>query len=282
MGGREKALVRINIPANLTQQAYGLIRDEILRGKLSRKQRLTEDYFAQQFQISKSPIREALNRLEAEGLITIVPRKGAFLRDFSVRDVEEIYALREILESAVIRGLEIDPKTVQQLRAALERAKECIRTNNKSGYISADAEFHTILAGANKNSRLRAILESMHNQLLILRHRTFELSGRTSVVQHGHILQALIAGNRELAAKRMVAHIRVVREGLAKSLLRANGENVVASKKRVPPTHRERSNKEAPPALVSPEPSTTVLCAVKRRGSTAGESPARELVRSTR
>jgi DNA-binding GntR family transcriptional regulator len=244
--------MRINIPANLTQQAYGLIRDEILSGKLNREQRLTEEYFAQQFQISKSPIREALNRLEADGLVRIVPRKGAFVRDFSVQDIEEIYELREILEAAVIRGSEIDLKTAKQLTAVLEKAKECIRMNNKPGYVSADAAFHTILAQANKNSRLRAILESMHNQLLILRHRTFELSGRTSIVQHGLILKALIKGDRERATELMIEHIRTVRERLAKSLSRTNHENAIVSQNRAPSERRRRSTKEntAGPSLV--------------------------------
>src|SRR5205814_716957 len=106
--------MRMKIPENLTQHAYRLIRDGILQGKLNNRQRLTEDYFAQEFHISKSPIREALNRLEAEGLIEIVPRRGAFVRDFSISDVEEIYEMREILEAAVIRGLKIDAKMAGQ------------------------------------------------------------------------------------------------------------------------------------------------------------------------
>jgi len=113
--------MRMKIPENLTQQAYRLIRDGILRGQLKDSQRLTEDYFAQEFQISKSPIREALNRLETEGLIKIVPRRGAFVRDFSIKDVEEIYEMREILEAAVIRGIEVNKKLAEQLRKSREK-----------------------------------------------------------------------------------------------------------------------------------------------------------------
>lgn len=224
--------MRMHIPANLTQRAYRLIQDEILRGKLDGKRRLTEEYFAQRFQISKSPIREALNRLEAEGLVKIVPRKGAFLRDFSVRDIEEIYELREILEAAVVRGSEINPKTAQQLREAFAKAKKCKRMNDKSGYISADVAFHAILAKANKNSRVCAILESMRNQLLILRHQTFELSGPNTVLEHGRILEALIAGDRDRAARLVVQHIRLARDRLVKSLSQANGENVAVFRPR--------------------------------------------------
>jgi len=217
---KEKKVMRIRIPENLTRQAYRSIRDEILLGKLNSGRRLTEDYFAERFEISKSPVREALNRLEAEGLVKIVPRRGAFVVDFSVQDVKEIYELRELLENAVVRGLKIKPKITSELRKILGRAKECIRKNDKLNYISADAAFHTILSKASENSRLSAILESMHNQLLILRHRTFELSGRTSVVEHGQILDALIQGKQRLAARLMVEHIRNVRNRLVKSLSR--------------------------------------------------------------
>jgi DNA-binding GntR family transcriptional regulator len=113
----ERNIMRIKIPENLTQQAYRLIRDEILQGKLNNRQRLTEDYFAQEFQISKSPVREALNRLEAEGLIKIIPRRGAFVRDFSLNDVEEIYQMREILEAAVMRGIKINQKLADRRHA---------------------------------------------------------------------------------------------------------------------------------------------------------------------
>jgi DNA-binding GntR family transcriptional regulator len=217
--------MRMRIPENLTQHAYRLIRDGILQGELKNGQRLTEDYFAQEFKISKSPIREALNRLETEGLIKIVPRRGAFVRDFSLADVEEIYEMREILEAAVIRGLTVDEKLADQLRKAREKAQECIQAGEKLGYISADASFHTILARAHGNSRLRTTLEGMHNQLIILRHKTFELSGRASVVQHGRILSALTRGDNEGAAKLMIEHIRFVRDKLIESLRQREGES---------------------------------------------------------
>lgn len=218
--------MRMKIPENLTQHAYRLIRDGILQGKLNSRQRLTEEYFSQEFQISKSPIREALNRLEAEGLIQIVARRGAFVREFSAQDVHEIYEMREILEAAVIRGLKVDTKLAEQLRAVREKASKCIKAGDKVGYIRADAAFHTILAKAHQNSRLRTVLEGMHNQLIILRHKTFELSGRTSVVQHGRILNALIRGDNEHAANLMVEHIRFVRDKLLESFAKSNSENL--------------------------------------------------------
>lgn len=80
---------KLKIPTNLTTLAYNSIKEYILDGRLDENSRLTEEFLSTQLGISKSPIREALNRLEAEGLIRIEPRKGAYLRRLSVTEVTD-------------------------------------------------------------------------------------------------------------------------------------------------------------------------------------------------
>jgi DNA-binding GntR family transcriptional regulator len=225
--GREE--LKLRIPENLTQQAYQSIRDEIIKGRLDGRQHLTEGYFASRFGISKSPIREALNRLESESLITIIPRRGAFVSKFSIHDIEEIYELREILEALVVRDAVLDSKTLRGMRESVDAAKACMRRNDIASYIREDATFHTRLAQASSNSRLRKILENMHNQMLILRRKTFELTSHTSVAQHTQILRALEQGRKDVAAKLMVRHIRTVRKRLIDHLKR-RGIGVTAAK----------------------------------------------------
>src|SRR5215469_14007133 len=94
---------KLKIPSNLTTLAYNSIKEYILEGRLDEDSRLTEEFLSTQLGISKSPIREALNRLETEGLIRIEPRKGAYLRRLSVDEVAELYDLREALEAHVVR-----------------------------------------------------------------------------------------------------------------------------------------------------------------------------------
>ena len=212
--------MKLRIPENLTQQAYQFIRDEIIKGKLDGRQHLTEGYFASRFGISKSPIREALNRLESEGLITIKPRRGAFVSEFSIDDVEEIYELREVLEALVVRDAVLDSRVLARMRESVRAAKAYLRKNDMSNYIRQDATFHTRLAQASSNSRLRKILENMHNQMLILRRKTFELTSHTSVKQHTQILDALEKRRKDVAAKLMVRHIRTVRRRLVDHLKR--------------------------------------------------------------
>jgi DNA-binding GntR family transcriptional regulator len=214
----------LKIPENLTKQAFRYIRDEIIRGKLDGRQHLTESYFAERFGISKSPVREALNRLESEGLITIIPRRGAFVVQLSVHDIEEIFELREALEVLVAKDAVLNEKILKRMRAAVMSAKQYREENDKENYIRADAAFHTTLAEASSNSRLKKILENMRNQMLIVRTRTFELSSHTSVTQHLDILEALEQGNREQAANLMAEHIRTVRARLVNHLRQQEAE----------------------------------------------------------
>lgn len=210
--------MKLRIPDNLTQRAYRAIREDILKGKLNGGQRLTEAFFAERLGVSKSPIREALNRLEAEGLVAISPRRGASVVQFSVRDVHEIYELRELLETAAVRSAAVNDRLLALLRRALRQAQTCRKRKDEVGYILADAEFHRTIARSCPNARLRNILASMHGQMLILRHRTFELSSSLSVMEHEKILRALEIDDREAAAALMAQHIRTVREKLVSHL----------------------------------------------------------------
>ena len=83
---------------NLTELTYRSIKQNLLDGTLGELSRLTEESLATQLGISKSPVREALNRLEAEGLVCIEPRRGAYVRQFSPKEIRDLYELREILE----------------------------------------------------------------------------------------------------------------------------------------------------------------------------------------
>jgi DNA-binding GntR family transcriptional regulator len=222
--------LKLKIPANPTQRAYKTIHDDILKGTIDGQQHFTEAFFAERYGISKSPIREALDRLEAEGLITIIPRRGAFVREFAVHDAEEIYELREVLETLVVRNAVLDAKTLARLREIVSAAQSFLEKNDKSSYIRTDAAFHTTLAMASSNSRLRRMLESMHNQMLLLRRQTFELSSHLSVKQHLGILNALEKGQRQVAAKLMAQHIRAVRKTLIDHLKSQKKQRTKASR----------------------------------------------------
>src|SRR5215467_13310199 len=123
---------KLKIPSNLTTLAYNSIKEYILEGRLDEDSRLTEEFLSTQLGISKSPIREALNRLEAEGLIRIEPRKGAYLRRLSAVEVADLYDLREALEVHVMRTAKVTPALLGELRQSLKRQRAFLKANDKA------------------------------------------------------------------------------------------------------------------------------------------------------
>lgn len=209
---------KLTIPSNLTTLAYNSIKEYILDGRLDEDSRLTEEFLSTQLGISKSPIREALNRLEAEGLIHIEPRKGAYLRHFSAAEVVELYDLREALEIHAIRTAKVTPELLEELRQSLKRQRAFLKANDRLHYIEEDVHFHAELAQATDNAHLCAVLENIQNQIWLMRRNSYDLSSNAALGRHGIIVDALEAGDRSKAESEMKNHIRSVRQQLVEFL----------------------------------------------------------------
>jgi len=205
---------KIDIPANLTTLAYTSIREYILQGRLDETSRLTEDYLSNQLGISKSPVREALNRLEAEGLIHIEPRKGAYLRRLTAVEINELYDIREALEVHVVRTANVTQTLLAELRQSLKRQRSLLKANDKPHYIQEDVRFHSLLAQATGNGYLCSELANIQNQIWLSRRKTYDLSSSTAPDYHDAIVKALEQGDNGAAEQAMREHIRTVRQRL--------------------------------------------------------------------
>lgn len=217
----------MRVAENLTRQVYCEIRDQILRGEFN-GQHLAESFFATRFDVSKAPIREALNRLEAEGLIVIRPRRGAWVPRFSEEDVKEIYQLCELLETAAMRKIMLNRQVIDRLQASLKSEEANLCQHNKSAYLLAHADFHSEIARATANSRLHRLLEYLQQQMLILQQQTVEFPDCRWVAKHRAILGALEKAKVEEAAQLMVEHIRAMREEALTSLQKPVKSNSVS------------------------------------------------------
>jgi DNA-binding GntR family transcriptional regulator len=220
---------KLNIPDDLTTLAYKAIRKSILEGDAGVESKLTEDALARKLGISKSPIREALTRLESEGLVRIAPRRGAFVVRFSARDVSELYGLREALEEYAVRNVTVSPELLDELRQRIEAAQACLRAEDLLSYIKEDVRFHRALAEATGNQRLIQALEHVQNQGIIFRRDTFHLSSNVSLEMHRRILAALEQNDREAAALLMRQHITTVRDKLVRYMQERGEKGSAAS-----------------------------------------------------
>lgn len=203
---------------NLTELTYRSIKEQLLIGTLREGTRLTEEQLANQLGISKSPVREALNRLEAEGLICIESRRGAYVREFSMKEVRDLYDLRELLELHSIAAAEITADLLSNLADSVERTKRFLASGDKAKHVEEDLRFHAIIAGATGNAEFLRVFENIQQKSLLCRYKTYHLSGGTAPVSHGKIYHALHEHDRPAAMLAMQQHVRYVRDCLLESL----------------------------------------------------------------
>lgn len=203
--------------ARAAEAAYGLIREGILSGELARGQRLREEELALKVGVSRTPIREALRRLDAEGLVDFTPNRGARVTAWSERELEEVYEARALLESYGAR-LAATRVTADEL-ARLDELTERMERLARKGSAAADeltvlnGEFHRAVVAAARNSQLETLVRGIMDVPLI--NRTFQLYSpqrlRASMFHHAELVEALRAADGEWAEAVMRAHILAAR-----------------------------------------------------------------------
>ncbi|WP_415199160.1 GntR family transcriptional regulator [Silvibacterium sp.] len=203
---------------NLTELSYRSIKEQLLVGTLREGARLTEEQLSSQLGISKSPVREALNRLEAEGLICIEARRGAYVREFSPKEVKDLYDFREVLELHSIASAEITPALLSKLADSIDRTKMYLESGDKAKHVEEDLYFHATLASASGNDEFSRVFQNIQQKSLLCRYKTYHLSGGTAPASHGKIYLALCANDRPAAMAAMSEHVRYVKDRLVEAL----------------------------------------------------------------
>lgn len=230
MFSKHLTMRKLKIPTNLTSLAYKSIKEYILEGRLDEDSRLTEEFLSGQLGISKSPIREALNRLEAEGLIRIEARRGAYLRSFANQEIDDLYDLREALEVHAVRTGVFPAVLINDLRASAKRLRVHLKNNDKARYIEEDASFHASLARATGNSQLCAVLKNIQNQIWLFRRKTYSLSSTTAPDAHDALVEALEKDDRPAAERIVSLHISSVRKTLLEHIATEAATTAAADK----------------------------------------------------
>jgi len=220
MGKRVK---RIRVPENLTELAYKAIRESILTGDLGAEDRLSEELLATQLGVSKSPVREALNRLAVEGLIEISPRRGTQVAQFGPEEVTEIFDLRETLEMLAMKRLRVTPELLSDLRSVIERCKTFIETGDRKKFLIEDARFHDLLIQASQNRFLCRTFRNLQDHIQLIRLKSMVLPGRPkrSHQEHREIVMALEQDKLPRVEQLLREHIRAVKDDLLQSMQHA-------------------------------------------------------------
>jgi DNA-binding GntR family transcriptional regulator len=191
------------------REAYERLLVEIRVGKLKPKDRLTETELAARLGISRTPVREAIRQLEADGLVIHVPRVGAVVRSLEYAEITELYEMRAVLEGTAARfaaraATDVELAELDAINGEMERAVAKV-----AELYVLNRQFHAALLSAAKNRFLLKAAEAVDKTLLILGPSTMEEGGRANeaIAEHGKVLEALRARNGELAETTMRQHI---------------------------------------------------------------------------
>lgn len=216
----------------LVDRTYEAIRGAILAGVFAPGTKLTVAKLVAKVGVSPTPIKEALIRLEREGLVRIVPRRGAFVVRLTVDDAAELYDLREVIEGLAARcaARRMDGAALWELESLLEQARACLSKPDYVRYSDLDVAFHAAVARASGSTRVRQVIESLRLQTRLLMATSVTLPGRleSSYGEHRAIVEALRSGDPDRAEKAARAHVQAVREAVLEHLRKSGARSKLA------------------------------------------------------
>ncbi len=195
--------------ASQDQDTYSRLLSEIRQGRLRPGDRLTETDLARRLGTSRTPVREAIRRLESDGLVTHTPRVGAAIRQLDLAEITELYEMRAVLEGTAARFAARAAYTSEIDEMEAINAEMAAATGDVERLYDANRLFHDILRNAARNRFLLRAVEAVQKTLLILGPSTMEEGSRAeaAVAEHARLIDALRAREGDAAEAAMRAHI---------------------------------------------------------------------------
>jgi DNA-binding GntR family transcriptional regulator len=210
----DAAARRVQRPAPLRQAVYDAIVDLIVQGTLQRGQHLVENELAEYLGVSRQPVREALQRLQTDGWIDLRPAQGAFVHTPSEDEVDQLLGVRTVLEtySARLAAEHATPEDVNRLWELQQDGLNALAANDSEGLVAANAALHAQINVVAGNTVL-----AKHIGLVERRWRWYYLPiaqprGQSAWTEHAELIQAIAAGDADLASSIMNGHTERTRQ----------------------------------------------------------------------
>jgi len=194
----------------LREIVFETMREAIIQGSLEPGERLMEIQLAEEMGVSRTPVREAIRKLELEGFVVMVPRKGAYVAGISVKDIVDVFEVRAALE-ALAGGLAAERATTDELDE-MERASLYIYEAEDGlidNIVERDSDFHDLIYKSSRNQRLIQIITLLKEQIQRFRTTSLSQPGRIkhAVDEHKGIIEAISEHNVEMASLLAREHI---------------------------------------------------------------------------
>jgi len=218
--------VKLDTYKPLREVVFEALREAIINGTLKPGERMMEIQLAEQLGVSRTPVREAIRKLELEGFVVMIPRKGAYVAGISLKDIADIFEVRAAME-ALAAGLaaeRITAEELEEMERLLLRIGECIEANRLEEVIEMDTLFHEGLYKASRNVKLEQIVHNLREQIQRFRSTSLAFPGRMkeALEEHKKIVEAISERNVALAQQLAQEHIENAENSILEAL-RRNG-----------------------------------------------------------
>ena len=209
---------------SLADRVFEKLENDIIFGVYPRGEILTELKLVEQLGVSRTPIREAIRKLELEGFVVMVPRRGTYVADISLKDIAQVFEIRSALEelAAGLAAERITPDELEYLERILVEINEYIDNDEFDKIVDADVRFHDVLYHASRNQRLVDILNNLREQMLRFRSISMHYPGRLAATweEHRQMVENIADHNsamaRKVAKKHMENSERTLLKGISK------------------------------------------------------------------
>lgn len=215
----EQIFTPANSP-NLREVVYEKIKDAIVTGLIPAGSKLSEIDLSKQFDVSRTPVREAIRQLAETGLVSLAARRGAYVLLPTAKDTVDLYEIRTALELIAVEHLTLDPPR-ERLLALRDEFEEVSNDWNAGRFTRMDEAFHAELSRRANNNYLDFMLDKVGGILQICRHYAIgNIPKASSSMEHIAVIDAIISGDAEEAKAKMTLHLRNTRDGVLRYISR--------------------------------------------------------------
>ena len=216
--------IRLDSYKPLRELVFENIRQAIVKGIFAPGERLMEIQLADDLGVSRTPVREAIRKLELEGFVVMIPRRGTYVANLSIKDINDVYEIRISLDvlAAGLAAERIEPEELEELNRLLLEISEAARTGPMDKIVRLDTAFHDVLYKASRNDRLRNIINNLREQITGIRGTSMRYPGRLADTLEEH--RALVDSIAARDSERAQAAARIHLENAEHTLLKAMSE----------------------------------------------------------
>ena len=211
----------------LRDVVFKTLRKGILTGELKPGERLMEIHLANRLGVSRTPIREAIRKLEREGLVTMVPRRGAEVANITEKNLKDVLEVRQALESLAIELAceRITEENKEELRQKLDQVETAVRTGDTGAIASADVAFHDAIVEFSGNMRLIQLVGNLGEQMYRYRFEYIKDVSKHSQIMSEHriMFDSIMENDRAKAARIVKVHINNQEEAIMRQIQKEQG-----------------------------------------------------------